>query len=163
VTGTAAAKRKIVSELRLAVSIESEDKFWLHVRSPLGDYRVRFVLSPGWIAQLQRLHWKAEDLLPEEDSFLEEIGTSLGEAIFAPSERPVWSPILTVGSCDVVIDFDLGALSAMVLPFELISVESQYLVDLPGVPCSSRTILIPQRSRCPIMSSVLPQNFSSNA
>ena len=122
-----------MSELRLTVSLEGEERFWLHIRSPLSDYRVRFVLSPGWIAQLQRLHWKAENLLPEEDSFLQEIGASLGKAIFASPERPVWAPILRSGNCDVVIEFEHGAFSAMVLPFELISVEGQYLVDLPGV------------------------------
>jgi len=129
----ASAKRKIVSELRLTVSVEAEECYWLHVRSPLGEYRVRIPLSPGWIAQLQRLHWKAENLLPEEDCFLEEIGTSLGKTIFESSKRSVWSPVLTGGDCDVVIEFAAGAFRAMVLPFELISVEGQCLVDLPGI------------------------------
>jgi tetratricopeptide (TPR) repeat protein len=126
-------KRKILPDLRLIVYADGEESYWFHVQSPQGDYRARFVLSPGWIAQLQRLHWKAENLLPEEDSFLEEIGTSLGETIFANSERPVWSFVLSSSDCDVVIEFKPDAFSAMVLPFELISIENHYLVDLPGV------------------------------
>ena len=126
-------QRKILPELRLVVSAEGEESYGFRVKSPLGDYRVSFMLSSGWVAQLQRLHWKAENLLPEEDSFLDEIGTSLGKAMFAHSERSMWSPVLSSNDCDVVIEFEPGAFSAMVLPFELISVENQYLVDLSGV------------------------------
>jgi tetratricopeptide (TPR) repeat protein len=126
-------KRKILSELRLIVSAEGKDSYRFHIWGPQGDYSVSFVLSSGWMAQLQRLHWKAENLLPEEDSFLNEIATSLGKTIFAHSERQIWSPILSSDNCDFVVAFEPGAFSAMVLPFELISVESHYLVDFYGV------------------------------
>jgi hypothetical protein len=122
-----------MTELRLSVSSESDDRYRFHVRTVAGEYKVSYDLSPGWRAQLQRLHWKAGNLLPEDDSFLAEVSSALRDVIFVETERAAWEPLISGTISEFVIQIAPSSRSAGLLPFELISIDDQYLVDVPDL------------------------------
>jgi hypothetical protein len=122
-----------MSELRLSVSSESEDRYRFAVKTAVGEYEIKYDLSPSWRAQLQRLHWKAGSLLPEDDSFVAEVSSALKDAIFVEIERATWEPLLSGTINEFVIQIAPASRLAGLLPFELISIDDKYLVDVPGL------------------------------
>lgn len=120
-------------ELRLSLLSKSEDGYRFHVRTAVSEYEVSYDLSPGWRAQLQRLHWKAGNLLSEDDSFLAEVSSALRDVIFVEAERATWEPLIAGTISQFVIEIAPASRSAGLLPFELISIDDQYLVDVPNL------------------------------
>jgi hypothetical protein len=119
-------------EMRLVVTAQAEDRYRFKVRTALGAYEIDYAFTSGWRAQLQRLHWKAGNLLSEDDSFLKEVSSALKNAIFTDSQRPFWEPALAAGISNFIVQFGPNSRSAALLPFELISIDEDYLVDRPG-------------------------------
>jgi tetratricopeptide (TPR) repeat protein len=122
-----------MAEVRLFVSSESENHYRFRVRSETGEYQVEWEMSSGWQAQLQRLHWKAGNLLPEEDAFLAEVSAAIGSTVFIERDRLVWEPLLSSVIDQFIIEIEPRSQAASSLPFELISIDGRYLVDVPGL------------------------------
>jgi tetratricopeptide (TPR) repeat protein len=122
-----------MAEVRLSVSSDSENRYRFRVRSEAGEYEVEWEMSSGWQAQLQRLHWKAGDLLPEDDAFLTEVSVAIGRTVFLEKDRVLWETLLSGAVDQFIIEIGPRSQAASSLPFELISIDGRYLVDVPGL------------------------------
>jgi tetratricopeptide (TPR) repeat protein len=71
--------------------------------------------------------------LPEDDSFLGEASSALKDVIFADAQRATWQPLLLGAITEFVIQIAPTSRLASLLPFELISIDGCYLVDVPGL------------------------------